>query len=266
MSLKATAWAIGLQIKPSSKKFVLVAFASYSSDDGKTFPLLSSICKFTSLEPDQVEREVLALAADGIMTDTKQVFEGRPIFQLHRDEAPKTVTQQLQEKVLIQVPLNPKKKKRIVEAALADAQKVYDVYPRKVGGARALQSIAKAIQRYNFQIVFDGTKAFASAWKASGKEKEFCAHPSTFFTQDRFTASLEDLGLKPGITGNAPCTYAEVETYIFEKVQDRAQTALWASQWFNHWRKLKWLKDGKVIEWQIVLSAQIAKWRTQAAK
>lgn len=76
--------------------------------------------------------------------------------------------------------------KEIQDSALA----VYNLYPRKVGKPKALHIIAKKIQQYGFDLIRDATASFAAAWStASREDMGFCAHPSTWFFQERFNDS-----------------------------------------------------------------------------
>lgn len=268
MSLKATTWVAGLEIRPSLRKFVLLAFASYSGDTGLTHPKLTTICKFTSLPTENVQKEINDLAASGLMTNTGKKFDGNDVFQIHRTETVPTVTRELQGRLPDMPPATPaapapRKKKKLEGPLIADAEKVYAIYPRRLGGTKAIQSIVKALQRFDFQIVYDGTKAFSDAWKASGKEKEFCPHATTFFNQDRFTATLEDLGLK-SIKIATPKN-AEISAYLHEKIDDITLRARIMAGFIHQWSPKKWMRDGVIIDWRVELSAFISRVKTQEA-
>jgi len=65
----------------------------------------------------------------------------------------------------------------------AQAAEVYAAYPLKVGKPAALRAIRAAIGRHGFDFVKLRTVAFAAA---RGADKEFLAHPSTWFNQERY--------------------------------------------------------------------------------
>jgi hypothetical protein len=65
----------------------------------------------------------------------------------------------------------------------AQAAEVYAAYPLKVGKPAALRAIRAAIGKHGFDFVKLRTVAFAAA---RGADKEFLAHPSTWFNQERY--------------------------------------------------------------------------------
>jgi hypothetical protein len=60
---------------------------------------------------------------------------------------------------------------------------IYSAYPKKVGKPEALKAIRKALLKTTFDDLLAKTKAYAEA--RSGN-LNFCAHPSTWFNQERF--------------------------------------------------------------------------------
>lgn len=79
----------------------------------------------------------------------------------------------------------------------AEAENVYDLYPRKVGKKPAIQKIAAAIKQFGVEKVTDATKLFAAAWIGT-TELNFCPHPATWYGQHRFN--------------DDPATWARAET------------------------------------------------------
>lgn len=79
----------------------------------------------------------------------------------------------------------------------AEAENVYDLYPRKVGKKPAIQKIAAAIKQFGVEKVTDATKLFAAAWIGT-TDLNFCPHPATWYGQHRFN--------------DDPATWARAET------------------------------------------------------
>lgn len=64
------------------------------------------------------------------------------------------------------------------------AAEIYELYPRKVGRPKAVQSICKAISKFGFEFVKQRTATYRES--VNGKEQEFIPHPTTWFNQERF--------------------------------------------------------------------------------
>ncbi|MBN2130213.1 MAG: helix-turn-helix domain-containing protein [Sedimentisphaerales bacterium] len=69
--------------------------------------------------------------------------------------------------------------------------RIYDAYPRRVGRAKALQAIEKALQKIGDRGQVDPhawllgrVKAFAAS--PAGRAGQYTPHPTTWFNQDRF--------------------------------------------------------------------------------
>ena len=259
MSLHAQIWALESDTKPSARKFLLFALANFATERNKSYPTVAALCKMTAQNAATVEAGLEGLIADGRISDTLQRVGNEKeirVFQLNCE-----TVQPTQEKLLAV----PKKKKLSSNPALAEAQQVYEIYPRKIAPQKAIQAIAKAIKMFSLEIVMNGTKNFAEAFNASGKEKAFCPHPATFFNQERFNASLEDLGFPmkpngaPKIVSAGP-THAEFMAYAKEKFGDIQQWQNWAEGFFNHQSKpyLNWRHKGTPIDWKIKFSEHVS--------
>lgn len=72
----------------------------------------------------------------------------------------------------------------------AEAETIYEIYPRKVGKPVAVKAIAKAIKGHTFEHVKTRTTDFAKAWE--GGDLTYCPHPATWFNQDRFNDSPDE--------------------------------------------------------------------------
>lgn len=76
-----------------------------------------------------------------------------------------------------------KKEERIKEST-ETAERIYGLYPRKIGKPAALKSILKALKGNDAEKLETAVKAFAAA--RVGTDMEFCPHPATWFNQERF--------------------------------------------------------------------------------
>ncbi len=62
--------------------------------------------------------------------------------------------------------------------------RIYQVYPRKVGKKVALKKIEAALNEVDANTLYEITKKYATA--VVGKDKKFIPHPSTWFGQGRY--------------------------------------------------------------------------------
>lgn len=68
----------------------------------------------------------------------------------------------------------------------AQAERVYQEYPRKIGKGDALTKIRAAIKAEGFDKIHEAVLEFARACKATRREKQYIPHPSTWFNQKRW--------------------------------------------------------------------------------
>lgn len=252
MSFRALNWAFALSVKPPGRKLVLICLADYAVETNLSYPSMQRICEQTSMGKDAVEAALESLMADEIIKETgKRAGEQKEIrvWQLNQ-EADTTPA--------------PKKKREPKNEETAEALKVYEIYPRRVARPKALVAIARQIKVYGFEIVMNGTKLFAEAWRSSGKtDLSFCPHATTFFNGERFNDSPEGWGLAGGKKITTGPTYQEVFTTCREKEEDSSKAASYATGFYATWKQRGWKKDGREIEWRIELQNQIARWRTE---
>lgn len=78
-----------------------------------------------------------------------------------------------------------REKHREEESIVLKASEIYELYPRKVGKPKAIQSIIKALKNYKFETVKAATEGFSKNWNGA-VDIQFCPHPSTWFNQERF--------------------------------------------------------------------------------
>lgn len=67
--------------------------------------------------------------------------------------------------------------------AIAEAEAIYALYPKKVGKPVAIKAIIKAIDLFGLDTLTERTRAFCSARNGN---TEFIPHPATWFNQERF--------------------------------------------------------------------------------
>ena len=256
MSVRAISWAMRLPVKPSSKKFVLLCLADYSTDTGLTYPSLATMRDATGLGDDAIKSALESLCLDKIITDTlKRAGDQKDI-----------VVYQLNPVKEADVKPKPKEKRPLKNEALAEADKIYEIFPRKVGRPKALTAIARCIKQYGFEVVMNGTKLFAEAWKASGRtDINFCAHPSTWFHQERFADDPAGWGLGKevkAITGIP--TYSQMMAHAKEKDSDTTFCAKLVTGFMHYWTKQKWQVNGATLDWKTELSNFIGRERAKA--
>lgn len=75
--------------------------------------------------------------------------------------------------------------------AKKQAETIYQIYPLKVGRPKALPKIEIAIRKFGYEVVKAATERFAKAWEGRTDLVEFCAHPATWYHQERFKDAPE---------------------------------------------------------------------------
>ena len=61
---------------------------------------------------------------------------------------------------------------------------IYDLYPKKVGRPKAIQSILRALKEFEASFLKERTSLFAKS--RIGQDPQFTPHPTTWFNQHRF--------------------------------------------------------------------------------
>ena len=259
MSVQALSWALKLQIKPASAKSVLICLSDFTTDRGKSYPSMDTIKRETSLTEAQVEYGLQALIDLKVITDTGlRVGDAKEIrvFQLMQiKELPKLTGRRK--------PTNPD---------LIKADEIYKLYPRPVAKPQSLAKITKAINDFGFDHVKERTILFAAAWKGR-TDLEHCPHSATWFHQHRFNDDPATWGaVTPAaktklIREQGMPTMKEVTDYADEKYPDLKERYGYAASFYRHWNSSSrwWKIDGKIIDWKLRFSDQVAKWREEAA-
>ncbi len=135
MSIELINAAFKSDIKPSARKFVLVALCDYANEVGEAYPSIETLTKKTSQNRKTVIAHLAALAEKGIITDTgervgktKQI----PKYQIHLETIPKT--EQLDTK---NSPENKQYRKR--DASISNSPKNGTGKPPKSGTVKESQ-------------------------------------------------------------------------------------------------------------------------------
>lgn len=198
MSIEALNWALKQEIRPATKKFVLVVLANYASEWGKSFPSTETLCNRTCLNRKTVIASLDALEKDGSITDTGQRVGTTKQIKVYLINSPENGTLQSIPKTESKAPENGRKdsQKRDTEPKVTkveskdspqskkEAEEIYELYPRKVGKPVAVKAIAKQIKVHGYDHVKTRTGEFAAAWE--GGDLTYCPHPATWFNQQRF--------------------------------------------------------------------------------
>ncbi len=73
------------------------------------------------------------------------------------------------------------------KVAVSEPELIYRMYPRKVAKPKAIAAIKKAIKSEGYDDIERATQLFAALWDGvSAKDKTFCPHPATWFSQERY--------------------------------------------------------------------------------
>lgn len=205
MSIEALNWALKQEIRPATKKFVLVVLANYASEWGKSFPSTETLCNRTCLNRKTVINSLDALEKDGHITDTTQRVGSTKQIKVYLINSPEIGTLQSIPKTDSKAPENGRKdsQKRDTEPkgtirgeskdspeSKKQSEEIYEVYPRKTGKPKALLAILKILRKHKADHVKERTAAFAKAWE--GGDLTFCPHPATWFNQERFNDTPEE--------------------------------------------------------------------------
>jgi hypothetical protein len=75
----------------------------------------------------------------------------------------------------------------------AEAQAIYDAYPRKVGKPEGLKAIRRQLSSHSLEFLFGCTRRYAIA--RAGQDQNFTPHPATWFNQQRFNDDPATWGL-----------------------------------------------------------------------
>ena len=84
---------------------------------------------------------------------------------------------------------NNKNEKELKRKLMADAEEIYQSYPRKVAKQPALKAIIKALKNTPAKEILDHLKGYSDSVK--DKESNFLPHCATYFNEGRHTEPIE---------------------------------------------------------------------------
>lgn len=117
-------------------------------------------------------------------------FEGRRIERLddHRDWGWKILNWEKYERIRVRASGAERaarfRDKQKSEPVTEEAEKVYELYPKKRSKPHAIVSISKAINEFGFDLVLQKTSEYAKV--RLGQNPQYTPYPTTFFNQHRF--------------------------------------------------------------------------------
>ena len=74
----------------------------------------------------------------------------------------------------------------------AQAERLYEEYPRKLGKGDALTAIRKAVKEVGFDVLYEAIVEYAKACKQARRKKEFIPYPATWIRARRWEDDRKD--------------------------------------------------------------------------
>lgn len=186
---------------PDHIRIAWITLLAVSTKEGVASVTTSGLARLANISPENAINALEVLSAPDPDTLT-QKFEGRRIercedgwkilnFQKYRDKAKKAALREYnaakQAEYRAEKCSTTHVRKSLNPTQLTDENRVYELYPLKVGKPRALAKISKAINEFGADKIMEATKLFAAAWVgASAEEMKYCPHPATWYAQHRF--------------------------------------------------------------------------------
>lgn len=184
---------------PDHVRIAWITLLAVCNKEGVASVTTSGLARLANISAEHAENAIAVLSGPDPDTLT-QANEGRRIarcedgwkllnFQKYRDKAKKAALREYN--AAKQAEYRAGKcstthiRKPVKTTELTDENKVYDLYPRKVGRPSALKKITIAIAECGLETVLESTRVFAEAWKGES-DLTFCPHPATWFGQKRF--------------------------------------------------------------------------------
>ena len=81
-------------------------------------------------------------------------------------------------------------------------EQLYKLYPRKVGCAKAKQSIKKSLIKDNFKTIENSLLKQIDIWTRDKTKLQFIPHPSTWFNEERWKDNVEEITNTKRIEGD----------------------------------------------------------------
>lgn len=211
MSNEALTAVAKADVRPSGRKFVLMALADYADESWSCFPSVSQLTVYTSQGDKTVRDHLDALERDGILTRVRHRREdgtlGRYRFKIQRQNLPvakiaggeihpvaksargenyrKPPADFAAHNPQLEPSLTSSLRSEVREPAKQNSSGQFEVfwsaYPNKVGKRDAERAFAKALQRSEFQAIMAGLQRYVQ----KTDDRPWC-NPTTFLNQDRW--------------------------------------------------------------------------------
>lgn len=192
MSNEALTVASKATVKPSGRKFVLMALADYADEAWSCFPSVAQLAEYTCQGEKTVRDHLDALEQDGIITRNRQRREdgtlGRYRFTIQRRNLP--VAKFARGEKQPEPPANfathnPHKNHQYVSSGAREAfdfDRFWTEYPNKVGKRDAEKAFERALKRVDLPELMAGLARYV----AKTDDRPWC-NPATWLNQDRWT-------------------------------------------------------------------------------
>lgn len=90
MSIDALSWAFKQDVRPATRKFVLVALCDYAGEEWSAFPSIKKLCEKTCLDRKTVVQALSKLVETGYLTDTGERKGSTQQVKVYQIRVPKT--------------------------------------------------------------------------------------------------------------------------------------------------------------------------------
>lgn len=190
MSNEALTATAKSDVRPSGRKFVLMALADYADEAWSCFPSVKQLAAYTSQGEKTVRDHLDALENDGVITRERHRREdgtlGRYRFVIHRRNLPVANFARGEKQPEPAADLathNPQREPSLVSPKReADPFNAFwAVYPHKVAKPAASKAFDKALKRATLSEIMAGLEAYV----AKTDDRPWC-NPSTWLNQDRW--------------------------------------------------------------------------------
>ena len=184
---------------PDHIRIAWITLLAVSNKEGIAAVTTSGLSRLANITIEHAEDAIRVLSGPDPDTLT-QANEGRRIarcedgwkllnFQKYRDKAKKAALREYnaakQAEYRAEKCSTSHVRKQVKLTELTNENKVYELYPKKVGRPAALRKIAIAIAEFGLEKVLESTRIFAEVWNGE-KDLQYCPNPVTWFGQKRF--------------------------------------------------------------------------------
>lgn len=95
----------------------------------------------------------------------------------------------------------------------AQAEKLYELYPRKASKGSALTAIRRAMRQASYEVLVDAVAEYARACRAGKKKAEYIPYPATWFNNECWKDDRTDWW-RGAETVEAEQTYTRMLAYV----------------------------------------------------